>query len=138
MTRKRISDLLREEQGKNPEQPDASEEVEVNVLLEELTRVRAEFDDQEQKLAKSVAQVEDLNTQLEQVRKDTLKLAEANTQLVKANDALRQEVEQLKQRQSTPSGSVQKVFLPDSPSEDTASTTYPSSMSKQKMPDWLL
>jgi septal ring factor EnvC (AmiA/AmiB activator) len=99
MTRKKLADLLREEQGKNTEASLITEEEvtetasppEIETLRQEITQLREQLGKSEQEKNAALETAAKALKDLEKVRKEALELAKANTKLLAENAALAKE-----------------------------------------------
>jgi septal ring factor EnvC (AmiA/AmiB activator) len=99
MTRKKLADLLREEQGKNTE-PSATVEEEVietpassgvETLRQEIAQLREQLGKSEQEKKAAQETATKALKELEKVHKEALELAKANTKLIAENATLTKE-----------------------------------------------
>jgi septal ring factor EnvC (AmiA/AmiB activator) len=99
MTRKKLADLLREEQGKNTEPSVVTEEEvtetaspsEIETLRQEIAQLREQLGKSEQEKKAAQETATKLLKDLEKVRKEALELAKANTKLLTENATLTKE-----------------------------------------------
>jgi outer membrane murein-binding lipoprotein Lpp len=143
MTRKKLADLLREEQGKNTEPSVTTEEEvtetaspqEVETLHLEIAQLREQLAKREQEKKAALETAANALKDLEKVRKEALELAKANTKLLAENATLTKEKPTLPKVPET----EQAPHWEQKPSRVVSKSLPPLvSHNNENLPTWLL
>jgi outer membrane murein-binding lipoprotein Lpp len=143
MTRKKLADLLREEQGKNTEASvtaaaeviETASPLETETLRQEIAQLHEQLGKREQEKKAAQETAAKALKDLEKVRKEALELAKANTKLLAENATLTKEKSAL----SKVSETKEEAHWEQKPSRVVSKSLPPLvSHNNDNLPTWLL